>query len=93
MTKPNENLWFIYILETNQGTLYTGITTDVERRLQEHGLGKGAKYLRGKGPLTLRFCYQCEGRSVASQLEIKIKRLNRQKKLALIKKPDLIQNL
>lgn len=80
--------WFLYILETANGHLYTGITTDVTRRLNEHEQGKGAKYLRGKNPLTLRLSMPCEDRSVASQLEHKVKRLSRTEKLALIRTPE-----
>ena len=85
--------WFVYIIETNSGTLYTGITTDVERRFNEHVTGKGAKYLRGKGPLTLRLSYACCDRSVASQLECKVKQLSRSEKLALIQAPDRLSSL
>ncbi len=77
--------WFVYIIESNDHSLYTGITTDVERRLQQHGAGKvGAKYLRGKAPL--RVVYQESGhdRSSASRREVELKRLKRAQKLALI---------
>ena len=48
-----ENTWKLYILRCGDGTLYTGITTDVEKRLEAHRTGKGAKYTRGRGPLEL----------------------------------------
>ncbi|WP_051536946.1 GIY-YIG nuclease family protein [Shewanella marina] len=78
--------WFLYMIETRQGHLYTGITTDVARRFEEHQSDpkKGAKYLRGKGPLTLVYQMACADRSGASKLEIAIKKLSRQQKLALI---------
>ena len=79
--------WFLYIIETANGQLYTGITTDVSRRLAEHESGKGAKYLRGKNPLTLRVTVPCEDRSQATQLELKIKKLPRTQKLKFIKSP------
>ena len=49
-------MWYLYILRCGDGSLYTGITTDVPRRLEAHRQGKGAKYTRGRAPLTL--CYQ-----------------------------------
>lgn len=78
--------WFLYMIETRQGHLYTGITTDVERRFNEHQNSpkKGAKYLRGKGPLTLVYQTKCADRSAASKLESEIKKLSRQQKLVLI---------
>ena len=77
--------WFVYILRTNAGSLYTGITTDVCRRIDEH-LGKlrGAKSLRGKGPLELVWKLQVEGRSKASIIESRIKKLQRKDKGKLI---------
>ena len=51
----SEEIWYLYILKCGDGTLYTGITPDVEKRLEVHRSGKGAKYTRGRGPLEL--CY------------------------------------
>jgi putative endonuclease len=67
------------------GTLYTGIATDVERRLTEHESGlRGAKYLRGKGPLQIVFSEVVGSRAAASRLEYRVKKLNRLKKQDLI---------
>ena len=85
--------WSLYIIETRTGTLYTGITTDVDRRLREHEQGKGAKYLRGKGPLSLKFTHTCPDRSSATQLEIQVKRLSKPDKLVLIKSPSRLEEL
>jgi putative endonuclease len=69
--------WNIYLVRCADGTLYTGISTDVERRLSEHECGrKGAKYLRGRGPLTLAFEYRVGSRSQASRIEYQVKRLS-----------------
>lgn len=77
--------WFIYIIRTNAGSLYTGITTDIERRFQEHSTGKkGAKSLRGKGPLELVFRKTAVDRSEASRLEARIKKLSRGDKEKLV---------
>lgn len=80
------NQWFVYLLRTNSGSLYTGITTDPERRLAEHqgAGGKGARSLRGKGPLTLVFSAEVKDRSEASVLEAKIKKLPKVDKEALV---------
>lgn len=72
--------WVVYILECGDGTLYTGITDDFERRFKMHSEGKGAKYTRGRGPLTLRFLEECTDHSTALKREIAIKRLPRQEK-------------
>ena len=67
--------WFVYILRTSAGALYTGITTDVERRLSEHaGTRTGARSLRGKGPLQLVWHLAVPDRSSASRLEAWLKR-------------------
>jgi|SRR5471030_1440620 len=77
--------WFLYLLRTPSGMLYTGITTDVERRLAQHQSGKGAKALRGKGPLQLVFHCPAGDRSLASKLEIKVKKLTKVQKEKLVK--------
>ncbi len=77
------NYW-LYILQCSDGTLYTGITTDVERRLAVHRSGKGAKYTRGRGPLTLVYREECGDKSAALRRELEVKALSREKKLALI---------
>jgi putative endonuclease len=75
----------LYIVRCNDGALYTGIAIDVERRIQEHQAGpRGAKYLRGKGPLQLEFSAMIGDRSTAQQLEYRVKRLEREQKEALI---------
>jgi putative endonuclease len=77
-------MWYIYILECSDGTLYTGITTDVNRRLLEHNSGKGAKYTRARAPVVLRALFEAKNRSEASKEEYRIKKLNRTEKLKLI---------
>ena len=78
--------WYLYILRCGDGTLYTGITTDVEARLEMHRSGKGAKYTRGRGPLELVYREQCEGHSQALKREVAVKAMSREEKLSLIKK-------
>ncbi len=75
----------IYIIRCADGTLYTGIATDVARRLREHESGRrGAKYIRGRGPLQLVFERAAGDRAAASRIERRIKQLERSEKEALI---------
>ncbi|GGC58434.1 GIY-YIG nuclease family protein [Marinobacter halophilus] len=78
--------WYLYLVRTASGNLYTGITTDVERRFAEHQAGapKGARSLRGKGPLTLVFQTTAGDRSRALKLEWQLKRWPKARKEALI---------
>ena len=79
--------WYLYLVRTAGGSLYTGITTDVERRFAEHQAGspKGARSLRGKGPLKLEFWVEAGDRVTASRLEWAIKQWPRNQKEALIR--------
>ena len=82
--------WTVYILRCGDGSLYTGITNDLERRMAEHESGKGAKYTKGRGPLQLVYQEICQDRGLASKRENEIKGLDRKAKLRLIatKKSD-----
>ena len=72
--------WKLYILRCGDGTLYTGITTDVEARLETHRAGKGAKYTRGRGPLELVYSEECGTHSEALKRELQIKAMTRDEK-------------
>lgn len=74
----------VYILKCGDGTLYTGWTNDFERRLKAHSEGKGAKYTRGRGPLTAVYLEYLPDKIAATRREAAIKKLTRPKKLALI---------
>ncbi|MGG6175643.1 GIY-YIG nuclease family protein [Pantoea allii] len=76
--------WQLYLIQTAAGSLYTGITTDVTRRLGQHEQGRGARALRGKGPLTLVYACAAGDRAQASVLEYQVKQLTRQRKLQLV---------
>jgi putative endonuclease len=76
--------WFVYILRCGDQTLYTGIARDVAARLRAHSLGRGARYTRSRGPLTLCKTRRCTSRSAALKLEYAIKQLPRQKKELLL---------
>ena len=77
------NIWKLYILRCGDGSLYTGITTDVEKRLKAHRTGKGAKYTRGRGPLELVYREECGTHSDALKRELEVKALSREEKLKL----------
>lgn len=79
-----ESTWKLYILRCGDGSLYTGITVDVEKRLAAHRSGKGAKYTRGRGPLELVYSEDCGSHSDALRRELEIKRLTREEKERLI---------
>jgi putative endonuclease len=77
--------WYVYIIETEKGHLYTGITTDLERRFKEHASGKkGAKYFGVSAPLGILFSKRFKDRSSASKAEAAIKKLKREEKLKII---------
>ena len=76
--------WYLYIVECRDGTLYTGITTDINKRIDAHNSGRGAKYTRGRGPVKLMHLRRYIDRSAASKAEYKIKKLKRGKKLRII---------
>lgn len=76
--------WFVYIVQCRDGTLYTGIAKDVAARLAQHNGGRGgARYTRGRRPVSLIYCEAADSRSAASRREAQIKRLPRAAKLAL----------
>ena len=77
--------WFIYIVQCSDKTLYTGITTDITRRLKEHNAKRGAFYTKNKTPVKLVYQESAANRSESLKRERTIKRLPRSKKLALIK--------
>lgn len=77
--------WYVYILECGDGSLYTGSTNDLEKRVEAHQTGQGAKYTRSHLPVTLAFFEEAENRSEAGKREAEIKKLDRDQKLELIR--------
>ncbi len=78
--------WYLYILRCADGSLYTGITTDLERRTKEHNEGKaGARYTKTRRPVELIYSETADNRSVASKREATIKKMSRREKLNLLK--------
>lgn len=76
--------YFVYIVECADQTLYTGWTTNVERRLKIHNAGRGARYTRERGPVRLVYVEEVPSRSAALKRELAIKRLPRANKLKLV---------
>ena len=77
-------MWYIYILQCSDGSLYTGSTTDIPRRLNEHNSGKGGNYTRIRRPGKLLFTESHQNRSEAQKREAQIKRWTKSKKLSLV---------
>ena len=77
--------WIIYILKCKDQSLYTGITNDIDKRIEKHTFGNGSKYLRGRLPITLVYEETALNRSNATKRELEIKKLNKKEKQFLIK--------
>ena len=76
-------MWIVYMVRCRDGTLYTGITDNLPRRLAAHNAGRGAKYTRGRGPVEPVYTENCPAKSAALPRERELKRLPRARKLAL----------
>ncbi|WP_047383647.1 MULTISPECIES: GIY-YIG nuclease family protein [unclassified Cetobacterium] len=89
-----EKKWYIYILRCENNSLYTGITTDVERRFKQHQSGKGAKYTKVNKPIKISAIFERENRSEATREEIRIKALTKAQKELLCKNylDDILRN-
>lgn len=81
---PKATQWFLYLIKCADGSIYTGITVDLERRIKEHNSRKGAKAVKGKLPAVLIYREEYKSRSTASKRESIIKRLSHQQKLSLV---------
>ncbi len=86
--------WYVYLIRDRNNSLYCGISTDVDRRFAQHSAGKGAKALKGKGPLELVWSERVgDSRSLALKVEYKVKRLKKTQKEQLIKQQTDLANL
>lgn len=83
MTSQENGIWIVYILQCADGSLYTGITTDLDARLLKHANGTGAKYTRGRGPYTVLFTERHATKSAALKREVEIKTFSKIQKLGL----------
>jgi putative endonuclease len=95
MSIVQNKVWSVYLIKTATGKIYTGISTDVARRFKEHQQGGrlAAKYLRGKGPLSLAYSSAVGDRSLASRLEYQIKKLSAKEKAKIINGELLVEEL
>ena len=79
-------MWYFYVVKCSDGTLYSGITNDLEKRIKTHNLGKGAKYTRSRLPVKLLYSERKRDRITASRREYQVKRLTRAEKKEMISK-------
>jgi putative endonuclease len=80
----DSEVWFVYIARCADGSLYTGIARDVAARIAAHDQGRGARYTRGRGPLTLCAVRRCKNKGIALRVELAVKRLPRADKERLL---------
>ena len=82
MTTNSVDSWYVYLLQCSDGSFYTGVTTDIKRRLRQHNgeIVGGANYTRARRPVALAWYEACEDRSVAQQREYSVRRLSRREK-------------
>ena len=86
--------WSVYLIRCGDNSLYAGIALDVDRRLEEHREGKrGAKYLRGRGPLELVMSREVGGKSTALKVELRVKKLSRKAKERMVADPVKVDEL
>ena len=83
MTRPSSRSWYVYLLRCADGTIYCGIARDVQARLAAHAAGAGARYTRGRAPLTLLVSHRYRDQGTALRIEAAVKRLSRPGKLAV----------
>ncbi|MEK6824159.1 MAG: GIY-YIG nuclease family protein [Nanoarchaeota archaeon] len=87
-----KKIWFVYILECLDGSYYTGVTNDVDKRMNAHAEGKGSKYVYIKGFKKLIAAIPCKNKSEACKAEYEIKNLSKQEKLDWFKSGDIQKN-
>jgi putative endonuclease len=81
-------VWFVYLVKCRDGTLYTGVARDVERRLEQHNAGRGARYTRGRGPVVMVAASRAMEKRAAYRLEWAVKQLPRRRKAAAVRTSD-----
>jgi len=91
MTTTRSPVHYAYVLRCSDGSFYTGYTTDVQRRVSEHDAGDGAKYTRGRTPVTLVHVEEFESKSAAMSREYDIKQLSRRRKEQLVAESDGVE--
>jgi predicted GIY-YIG superfamily endonuclease len=86
MARTPAAAWFVYVVRCADGTLYTGITTDLQRRLRQHNNGRASRYTRARRPVQLVYFETAASRSLALKREAAVKALSRQQKERLIRR-------
>ena len=86
-------MWFVYLARCADGTLYCGIARDVTARIAQHDAGTGAKYTRGRGPLTVLLVRRCRDKGRALRIEHAVKQLSRAEKEALVAAPARLRRI
>lgn len=84
VTTSDFSVWYVYLLQCSDNTFYCGVTTDLNRRLEEHNNSQGAKYTRNRLPVSIVWFSECSNRQHACQEEYRIKQLTRKQKKDLI---------
>ena len=94
MSVNSDDYWFVYLLQCSDGSFYTGVTTDLERRVRQHNgeIVGGANYTRARRPVTLAWHEVCEDRSVAQQREYFVRRLSRREKQRLTARAAVVRD-
>lgn len=87
-SQESDDPWFVYMVECRDGSLYTGVTNDLERRLQQHNEGTAARYTRSRRPVRVRYSERCENRSAALVRECAVRLLSPKEKWALVAAHD-----
>ena len=81
----DKDIWYVYMVRCSDGTLYTGVTNDLQKRIEAHNSGKdGARYTRSRRPVKLVYSEEAGTKSAAAKLEYKIKKMTREKKMKLV---------
>ena len=84
--------WQVYIIRCSDNSLYTGITTDIDRRFRQHAAGRGARYFRGRQPLQVVYIELDHSRSTAARREVRIKAMNRADKDILVARHTIMNS-
>lgn len=84
VSQVTDEPWFVYMVECRDGSLYTGVTNDLERRLQQHNEGTGARYTRSRRPVRIRYSERCPSRSAALMRECAVRLLSPKEKWELV---------
>ena len=85
LESSHKNLYYVYVLECADKSLYTGITNNLENRVEKHNLGTASKYTRGRRPVKVIYYEQAYSKSAALKREIQIKKLKKEDKIKLVK--------